>query len=56
MQTIYHSVPKRVFSNKDYINIWIIKFKGVTHIFDCPKSNIPLLSRLNSKFYSQHIK
>ena len=55
--TVYHSVPKEVMLNKDYLNV-ISSAWGpeVKHILDCPESNIPILSKSKANYHTEKIK
>lgn len=57
--TVYHSVPKSVMMNEQYMNLFAAKFGQVsklTHILDNPESNIPSLSKSKATLFTERIK
>lgn len=59
MVAIYHSVPKPVMMNEEYMKLFGERFgkiSKVNHILDCPESNIPSLSKSKATFFTERIK
>ena len=54
--TMYHSVPKVVFQNPNYLNILSQFGDHVKHVLDCPESNLPLLTRSRANYLTDSIK
>ena len=54
--TIYHSVPKSVFLNEEYLRVIGQFGPQVKHILDCPESNLPALSRSQANYLTDKIK
>ena len=57
--TIYHSIPKEVMLNQEYLKMLRDKFgtiSKVKHILDCAESNIPALSKSKATYFTERIK
>ena len=57
ISTVYHSVPKRVMLDTNYLKTISSHFgPGVHHVLDCPESNLPQLALSEANFFADKIK
>lgn len=55
--TVYHSIPKHAMFDTRYLDLMASHFgPDVTHILDCPESNIPVLSKSKATFFTERLK
>ena len=53
---MYHSVPKSVMLNPQYMGALAGYGPDVKHILDCPEYNIPSLARSQANLFTDRIK